>query len=102
MVGLVRRPRPPAPSGGASADGDDPDRPDGTAKEPPGMSTEPRESTRAGHEAARGAARPDVAAAVRPASHEPSERAVISDARTVRLEDLHAYYGDQHAVKGVS
>ena len=42
-------------------------------------------------------------AAVRPTPErrrEPSE--VISPARTVRLEGLHAYYGDQHAVKGVT
>jgi len=42
-------------------------------------------------------------AAVRPIPErrrEPSE--VISPARTVRLEGLHAYYGEQHAVKGVT
>jgi phosphate transport system ATP-binding protein len=49
--------------------------------------------------------RPDVeaVAAPRPAPErrrEPSE--VVSPARTVRLEGLHAYYGDQHAVKGVT
>jgi phosphate transport system ATP-binding protein len=27
---------------------------------------------------------------------------VVDEARTVRLQDLHAYYGDQHAVKGVT
>ncbi len=28
-------------------------------------------------------------------------REVVNDARTVRLEGLHAFYGDEHAVKGV-
>jgi phosphate transport system ATP-binding protein len=63
------------------------------------MSSEPRESTRTGEAPAPDAPRPDVAAAVRPAS---AEREVVSEARTVRLRGLHAYYGDQHAVRGVS
>jgi phosphate transport system ATP-binding protein len=43
--------------------------------------------------------REGVAAAL-PAKAE-KEREVLSPARTVRLEGLHAYYGEQHAVKGV-
>jgi phosphate transport system ATP-binding protein len=66
------------------------------------MSTEPRESTRTGEEAGLGAPRPEVVAAVRPAPEPRGAREVLSDARTVRLEGLHAYYGDEHAVKDVS
>jgi phosphate transport system ATP-binding protein len=41
-----------------------------------------------------------VAAAVR-TRPERAPAQIINEARTVRLEGLHAYYGDQHAVKGV-
>jgi phosphate transport system ATP-binding protein len=41
-----------------------------------------------------------VAAAVR-TRPERAPAEIINEARTVRLEGLHAYYGDQHAVKGV-
>jgi phosphate transport system ATP-binding protein len=41
-----------------------------------------------------------VAAAVR-SRPERAPAEIINQARTVRLEGLHAYYGDQHAVKGV-
>jgi phosphate transport system ATP-binding protein len=41
-----------------------------------------------------------VAAAVR-TRPERAQAKIINQARTVRLEGLHAYYGDQHAVKGV-
>jgi phosphate transport system ATP-binding protein len=41
-----------------------------------------------------------VAAAVR-TRPERAPAEIINQARTVRLEGLHAYYGDQHAVKGV-
>jgi phosphate transport system ATP-binding protein len=41
-----------------------------------------------------------VAAAVR-TRPERAQATIINQARTVRLEGLHAYYGDQHAVKGV-
>jgi phosphate transport system ATP-binding protein len=66
------------------------------------MSSEPRESTRTGEAAGPGSPRPEVAASVRPAPEARPEAEVLSDARTVRVTDLHAYYGDQHAVKGVS
>jgi phosphate transport system ATP-binding protein len=60
------------------------------------MSSEPQESVRAG------AVPDDRASTLRPAPEAPTERQVLSEARTVRLDGLHAYYGDQHAVKGVS
>jgi phosphate transport system ATP-binding protein len=41
-----------------------------------------------------------VAAAVR-TRPERAPAEIINEARTVRLEGLHAYYGDQHAVKGI-
>jgi phosphate transport system ATP-binding protein len=66
------------------------------------MSSEPRETTRTGGDAGPGSPRPEVAATVRPAPEARPEAEVVSEARTVRVTDLHAYYGDQHAVKGVS
>jgi phosphate transport system ATP-binding protein len=67
------------------------------------MSSEPQERIRTGEEAEPEAAvRPHVTAAVRTTPEPRTEAEILSDARTVKLEDLHAYYGDQHAVKGVS
>jgi phosphate transport system ATP-binding protein len=43
-----------------------------------------------------------VATAPRPAPERRRAGEVVSRARTVRLEGLHAYYGEQHAVKGVT
>jgi phosphate transport system ATP-binding protein len=61
------------------------------------MSTEPKEATTA-------------SAAVAASSTSPRSRpegardrpAVTAEGRTVMLQDLHAYYGDAHAVKGVT
>jgi phosphate transport system ATP-binding protein len=61
------------------------------------MSTEPREASDARVPAS------EVALPTR--RFEPAAPAHVEQAsagRTVRLQDLHAYYGDQHAVKGVS
>jgi phosphate transport system ATP-binding protein len=60
------------------------------------MSSEPQESVRTD------AVPDDLASALRSAPEARAEREVISEARTVRLDGLHAYYGDQHAVKGVT
>jgi phosphate transport system ATP-binding protein len=60
------------------------------------MSSEPRESL---SEAVR---REDAATAPRPEPERRRERAVVSPARTVRLQGLHAYYGDHLAVKDVT
>jgi phosphate transport system ATP-binding protein len=67
------------------------------------MSSEPRESIRTTEAPAPDAERrDDVATPLRPAPERHRAREVVSEARTVRLEGLHAYYDDQHAVKGVS
>jgi phosphate transport system ATP-binding protein len=67
------------------------------------MSSEPQETTRLGEVSGPPASRPDaLAAAVRPEPEHRAEREVLSEARTVRIEGLHAYYGDQSAVKDVS
>jgi phosphate transport system ATP-binding protein len=44
----------------------------------------------------------DVHAAVQQAPERHREREVVSEARTVKLDRLHAYYGDVHAVRGVT
>jgi phosphate transport system ATP-binding protein len=43
----------------------------------------------------------DVHAAVQKAPERSREREILSEARTVKLDGLHAYYGDVHAVRGV-
>src|SRR3954469_7152243 len=78
----------------------DPDRPTRTAKEPTRMSTEPKQATQAG--AGEKPVSPDVAAVIREQKERRAPVEITSPARTVKLEGLHAYYGDQHAVKGVS
>jgi phosphate transport system ATP-binding protein len=68
------------------------------------MSTEPRQASAAGGRFARpdgDAVAPDLAAQATTKAEGPAP-GVASAARTVRLDGLHAYYGDQHAVKGVS
>jgi phosphate transport system ATP-binding protein len=70
------------------------------------MSTEPRQARAASSRgrfarAADGAVAPDLAAQA--TSHAEAESPEVSaPARTVELDSLHAYYGDQHAVRGVS
>jgi phosphate transport system ATP-binding protein len=60
------------------------------------MSTEPQEAAVSADKPVT----PDVRAVVREHAKAPVE--ILSPARTVKVLDLHAYYGDQHAVKGVS
>jgi phosphate transport system ATP-binding protein len=60
------------------------------------MSTEPQEAASGMDSNPIQGFRP---AAVRPAADAPA--AIVSQARTVRLSGLHAYYGAQHAVKGI-
>ena len=60
------------------------------------MSTEPQEAA----VSADNPVTPDVRSVVRDHAKAPAE--ILSPARTVKVSDLHAYYGDQHAVKGVS
>jgi phosphate transport system ATP-binding protein len=60
------------------------------------MSSEPQQAAHAGEKPVS----PDVAAVIRGQKRAPAE--IVSQARTVRLHGLHAYYGDQHAVRGVS
>src|SRR4051794_30906920 len=64
------------------------------------MSTEPQEAgvTGAGEQPVS----PDVAAVIREQKQRRRSTEILSPARTVKLKGLHAYYGDQHAVKGVS
>jgi phosphate transport system ATP-binding protein len=64
------------------------------------MSTEPQQATQAG--AGEKPVSPDVAAVIRNQKQRRAPAEITSPARTVKLEGLHAYYGDQHAVKGVS
>jgi phosphate transport system ATP-binding protein len=67
------------------------------------MSSEPRESVRTSEARVSEAERLDgLTTAPRTALERPLEQEVISEARAVRLQGLHAYYGDQHAVKGVT
>jgi phosphate transport system ATP-binding protein len=63
------------------------------------MSTEPQEASVTGAEQP---VSPDVAAVIREQKARRTSTEVVSTARTVKLDGLHAYYGDQHAVKGVS
>jgi phosphate transport system ATP-binding protein len=64
------------------------------------MSTEPQEASVTG--AGEQPVSPDVAAVIREQKQRRTSTEILSPARTVKLEGLHAYYGDQHAVKGVS
>jgi phosphate transport system ATP-binding protein len=64
------------------------------------MSTEPQEASVTG--AGEQPVSPDVAAVIREQKARRTSTEVVSTARTVKLDGLHAYYGDQHAVKGVS
>jgi phosphate transport system ATP-binding protein len=64
------------------------------------MSTEPQEASVTG--AGEQPVSPDVAAVIREQKARRTSTEIVSPARTVKLTDLHAYYGDQHAVKGVS
>jgi phosphate transport system ATP-binding protein len=64
------------------------------------MSTEPRDAAETG--AGGQPASAGVAAAMRERKAELAAGEIVSTARTVKLDRLHAYYGDQHAVKGVS
>ena len=64
------------------------------------MSAEPQEAAGVGSGADPVAQ--DVHAAVQKAPERHGEREVISEARTVKLEGLHAYYGETHAVRGVT
>jgi phosphate transport system ATP-binding protein len=60
------------------------------------MSTEPQEAAvSAGKPVS-----PDVRSVIREQRKGPTE--ILSLARTVKVDGLHAYYGDQHAVRGVS
>jgi phosphate transport system ATP-binding protein len=66
------------------------------------MSSEPTRATRAGAAEPAGA----VAASTGTPRFQPEgareRRTVAAEGRTVKLQDLHAYYGESHAVKGVS
>jgi phosphate transport system ATP-binding protein len=64
------------------------------------MSTEPQQATQPG--AGEKPVSPDVGAVIRGQKERRMPVEITSAARTVKLEALHAYYGDQHAVKGVS
>ena len=64
------------------------------------MSTEPQEASVTG--AGEQPVSPDVAAVIREQKERRTPVEILSRARTVKVSDLHAYYGDQHAVKGVS
>jgi phosphate transport system ATP-binding protein len=64
------------------------------------MSTEPQEASVSG--AGEQPVSPDVAAVIREQKARRSPTEIISPAWNVKVNDLHAYYGDQHAVKGVS
>jgi phosphate transport system ATP-binding protein len=63
------------------------------------MSSDSQHSVRPGQPPVRDE---DVVTAPRPAIRSRPEREVVSEARTVRLQGLHAYYGATHAVKGVT
>jgi phosphate transport system ATP-binding protein len=63
------------------------------------MSTEPQEAAMTG--AGEQPVSPDVTAVIREQKQRRATGEITSAARTVKLEGLHAYYGDQHAVKGV-
>jgi phosphate transport system ATP-binding protein len=53
-------------------------------------------------QAAQKAVSPDVGAVIREQKFKRAPVDVVSPARTVKLDGLHAYYGDEHAVRGVS
>jgi phosphate transport system ATP-binding protein len=63
------------------------------------MSTEPQQAAGVGQGAR---PLPDVHAAVQRAPERHREREVVSRARTIKLDGLHAYYGETHAVRDVS
>jgi phosphate transport system ATP-binding protein len=63
------------------------------------MSTEPQEAAGVSQG---GRPLPDVHAAVQRAPERHREREVLSQARTIKLDGLHAYYGETHAVRDVS
>jgi phosphate transport system ATP-binding protein len=65
------------------------------------MSSQPREVQVPAEKGDRSAPAPAISQAPAPAERS-GERRVRSVAPTVALQDLHAYYGDQHAVRGVS
>src|ERR1700755_2790175 len=91
---------------GADARRHDPDphidRPTRTAKEPSRMSTEPQEVGLTGAGEQPKPVSPDVAAVIREQKQRRAPVEITSPARTVKLENLDAYYGDSHAVKGVT
>jgi phosphate transport system ATP-binding protein len=64
------------------------------------MSTEPWEAAKTG--GGEKPVSPDVAAVVRDQKDKRATGEIVSAARTVKLDGLHAYYGDQHAVKGIT
>jgi phosphate transport system ATP-binding protein len=67
------------------------------------MSTEPTEATRGAAEPADGAVAPSsTSSRFRPEAAHQERPGVRARGRTVTLDGLHAYYGDAHAVKGVS
>src|ERR1700754_124800 len=77
------------------------DRPTRPAKEPSLMSTEPQETNVTGAPEPNQVS-PDVTAVIREQKERRGPVDITSPARTVKLENLHAYYGDSHAVKGVN
>jgi phosphate transport system ATP-binding protein len=64
------------------------------------MSTEPQEANVTG--GGEKPVSPDVSAVIREQKTRRAPTEITSAARTVKLDGLHAYYGDQHAVKGVT
>jgi phosphate transport system ATP-binding protein len=66
------------------------------------MSTEPQEAGVTGAGEQQQPVSPDVAAVIREQKARRAPAEVINAARTVKLENLHAYYGDSLAVKGVN
>jgi phosphate transport system ATP-binding protein len=66
------------------------------------MSTEPQEAGVTGAGEQPKPVSPDVTAVLREQKERRAPVEITSAARTVKLENLHAYYGDSHAVKGVN
>jgi phosphate transport system ATP-binding protein len=66
------------------------------------MSSEPTEATRGRAAPATGAATASTGTPRFRPDGGREQRAVTAEGRTVKLQDLHAYYGDAHAVKGVT
>src|SRR5919205_1241049 len=64
------------------------------------MSIEPREAS--GATPAGSHERPSAPVSPRERALATTEAPVAARGRTVRVQDLHAYYGAQHAVRGVS